>query len=119
MLGHIGNLFSYGLNVFFLINVFAIGFVFVLLMRRSGSFWFVCGVHFMWNFTQQYILGLPNSGLSPLGAIISASASSESIFFSVTYGLEGSLTATILFILLAVVLLIWEKKSPIPEAQSF
>lgn len=32
--------------------------------RRSGGLWFACGFHAAWNFTQTFLFGVPDSGMS-------------------------------------------------------
>lgn len=113
MLGHFGNLMYYGFRPAFMLNIVLLGTVFALLMRRTGSFWFACGVHTMWNFTQQYLFGLPNSGMVSLGAVFAGKAESDSFFFDSTFGIEGSWGCVAVLSLITVLLLIRERKRPV------
>lgn len=60
---HVSNLAEHFSSVFCL-NVFLVGVMLYLLMKTTGSFWICCGFHTAWNFTQQFLYGLPNSGMS-------------------------------------------------------
>ncbi|MBQ3164028.1 MAG: CPBP family intramembrane metalloprotease [Lachnospiraceae bacterium] len=111
-LGHIGNIRHYGLNIAFLLNVVLVGVVLALFMRRFGSIWFAFGLHTMWNFTQQFIFGFPNSGISTPGAIFTAVETNDSFFFNNAFGIEGTWGATILFVLIVLALIILEYKKP-------
>lgn len=113
LLGHFGNLMYYGFAPAFLMNIFLLGVVFALMMRKTGSFWFACGVHTMWNFTQQYLFGLPNSGVTSLGAVFVGDVADNSFFFDSVFGIEGSWGCTVILGLLTVWLLIMEQKKPV------
>ena len=51
---------SYGIVPF--ISIAMAGIVYLLIYRYTGSIWTACGIHQMWNVTQDFIFGLPNSG---------------------------------------------------------
>ncbi len=59
---HAGNMTMYGFSAIFCLNVFLAGAIMYLLIQISGNFWIVCGFHSAWNYTQQYLFGIPNSG---------------------------------------------------------
>ena len=44
------------------INVFLIGALFVLCYHYFGSLWFLMAAHMMWNYMQDFVFGLPDSG---------------------------------------------------------
>ena len=58
-----------------------------------------------------YIFGLPNSGMTSLNALYQGNDAKDSFFYSTVYGHEGSLCATVLFvIMILVLLLIWNRQ---------
>jgi membrane protease YdiL (CAAX protease family) len=57
---HIGNP---GESVAGITSVVAIGLVFCLLLRLSGSLWLGIGFHTTWDWAQSYLYGTPDSGI--------------------------------------------------------
>ena len=99
------NMFHYGFNSIFCLNVFLLGVLLCLLIRWDGNFWIACGFHTAWNYMQFHILGLSNSGSTPDVCIFKGANSASSFFFDYVYGFEGSLCATVL-ITIGILLLI-------------
>ena len=74
----------------------------------------------MWNFTQNLLFGLPNSGLVSQSSFLHLDAASDSLFYDATFGVEGSLTAVIVISLFAVgVVLVGRKKGPVNIIKDF
>ena len=84
------------------LNIFLIGVFFCLLMKWEGNFWVTCGVHTGWNYTQSFIMGA--SAVKYQG-IIKGTANYNQTFFSHTYGLQGSLSTTVLVTVLILLLI--------------
>lgn len=103
---HVANLSQHFSGVFCL-NVFLIGIMLYLLMKTTGSFWICCGFHTAWNFTQQFLYGLPNSGSSSGLALFAGRDAQSNFFFDSNMGIEGSLCATVI-IAAAILFLIWK-----------
>ncbi len=118
ILHHIGNLSIDGFNGIFCLNVFLLGTVMYLLVVVSGNFWIACGFHTAWNYTQQYLFGLPNSGITSSYGLFQGKAAESNFFFNATYGNEGSLTTTILSAIIIVILLILRLKKKDPNLSS-
>ena len=102
---HTSNLTSYGFSSSFCLNVFLIGVFEYLLVKRNGNFWIVAGFHTAWNYTQQFLFGLPNSGTSSPIAILIGQNAKNNFFFNTVYGNEGSLLTTVILIVLILVLI--------------
>ena len=69
--------------------------------------------HAAWNYTQNIIFGLPNSGIVSEYSIFTLEAASarNGLFYNVNFGVEGSIGATaMLFILAAVIIYINRNK---------
>ena len=108
---HTGNLREFQFSPIFCLNVFLIGAVLYLFTLESGNFWIACGVHTAWNYTQQYLFGLPNSGkTSPLSLYVGKNPKAG-FFYDPVYGNEGSLCTTAVFAVILVVLLIRRRKA--------
>lgn len=106
-----------GVTVLSLINIFIIGIVFSLYTIKRGNLWGACALHSIWNFVQGNIFGISVSGsgvgLSPL---VATNTNGLELFNGGTFGIEGSLSTTIVCVLAlaAIIFLIKYKKSEHP-----
>lgn len=99
---------SFGIIPF--ISIALAGLVYALIYIYTGSIWAACGLHQLWNFSQDFIFGLPNSG-NPSGmSILSTTVNAGSFFYNTEFGVEGSIWCIIVHIVVAVILLIMIKK---------
>ncbi len=72
---------------------------------KTRSLWFPTALHFGWNWTMGLCFGLPISGMQMRNSLL-VSANQEPLWLTGgSYGCEGGLAATVVFILAA--LLIW------------
>ncbi|MCB9264910.1 MAG: CPBP family intramembrane metalloprotease [Lewinellaceae bacterium] len=79
-----------------LINLFLSGLLLGLVYLRFNSIWGAVGLHFSWNFMQGPVLGFKVSG-NDLPAWLAPQLSSAPEYFTgSTYGLEGTLIATLI-----------------------
>jgi len=82
-----------------------------LIVHYFDGFWFVCMVHTAWNYTQNFLLGLPNSGLVSERSFLHLEAAKGSIFYDFDFGIEGGLTSVLEQAILIALILLWAKKS--------
>ena len=109
-----------GITVLSFLNIVIIAVALSFVMYYFGSIWMCVAVHSMWNFTQNFLFGLPNSGLVSKGSFLHLDAASDSLFYDATFGVEGSLTAVIVIALFAVgVVLVGRKKGPVNITKDF
>lgn len=101
------HFFNPGTDAITIIHTFVIGVVWSLMVYVFDSFFMAWAYHFIWNYTQSIILGLPNSGLVfPLSIFkLEAATAEKAIAYDPVYGIEGSLLALICNILLMLILL--------------
>ena len=78
----------------------AIGFLFCLLLRRTGSLWMPIGFHAAWDWGESYFYGVPDSGLLVRGHLFTASFSGPTWLTGGTVGPEGSWLCLMLIFLL-------------------
>ena len=66
------------------------------------------GVHTAWNFTQNFLFGLPNSGLVSEASIwgLDAASARDSLVYNVAFGVEGAVPAVIADALLGIICLV-------------
>ena len=90
-------------------NIFIYGLLFSAMVVYMDSPWAAMAAHAGWNFCQNILLGLPNSGMVlPYSVFkLDAAAASDSFAYSVSFGLEGTITACVLFTAVTGVIVWW------------
>lgn len=90
-------------------NIFIYGLLFSAMVVYMDSPWAAMAAHAGWNFCQNILLGLPNSGMVlPYSVFkLDAAAASDSFAYSVSFGLEGTVTACVLFMAVTGVIVWW------------
>ena len=76
-----------------LLSIFIVGLQYVLIYYYFGNLWITFAAHAMWNFTQDFIFGLPDSGKPAAVSIFNTTVSGSSFFYDKDFGIEGSLMA--------------------------
>lgn len=99
------HVFNDGASVLSVVMIAVSGISYSLLRWYSGSIWIVIGAHTAWNFTQNILFGLPNSGIvSELSLFhLDASTGINNLIYDFTFGVEGGLPAFFMDLLLGVV----------------
>ena len=105
--------FNDGATVFAIADIIVCGISYSLIRWYTGSIWLVMGIHTMWNFTQNFIFGLPNSGLVSEVSIFHLDAMNavSNLIYNYDFGVEGAVPALVIDALLGVVCLILAKKN--------
>lgn len=103
------HLTNEGVTVLSVLNIFIVGVLFSFMVYYMDSIWCAMSMHAMWNFTQNIIFGLPNSGIvSPYSVFrLDASTAKDSFAYNVGFGIEGTLLADILLILVCICFYLW------------
>lgn len=93
-------------------DIVVCGISYSLVRWYTGSIWAVMGIHTMWNFTQNFLFGLPNSGLVSQVSLLRLDASTgvSSLIYDYGFGVEGALPAVFADCLLGIAVLILAKK---------
>ncbi len=86
------HIFNDGISVTGIINNFAFGILLSFIAFYYDSFWCAAALHTAWNFTQNILFGLPNSGtFMPYSVFrLDSASSSVSFFYDPGFGIEGS-----------------------------
>ncbi len=95
---HLGNS---GESVFGIVQVFVIGMVFCLTIRRTGSLWFAIGLHTAWDWAQTFFYGTPDSGLIGVGHYLNSASRGPHWLTGGSAGPEGSVLAFAIVLLAA------------------
>lgn len=109
---HLGN---DGVTVVSLINIFAVGVLFALMVYDLDSMWCAMAMHTAWNYTQNILFGLPNSGsVAPYSLFrLDAATASDSVFYNCGFGIEGTLFADLVLIAACLVLYVMFRKKEV------
>lgn len=99
------HLNNHGLNLASYFELFLWGVLFSLIILYFDNLWACIAIHTAWNFTQNIIYGLPNSGKVSMYSIFRLDAATNDFFFDTGFGVEGSWGA-VLFITIAIAILI-------------
>ena len=79
-----------------LLGIFIVGVQYVLFYYYFGTLWITFGAHAMWNFTQDFIFGLPDSGKPAAVSVFNTTVSGSGFFYDKVFGIEGSVMAVLL-----------------------
>ena len=106
------HLFNEGVTVLSVINIFVVGVFFSLMVYYMDSIWCAMAAHTAWNFCQNIIFGLPNSGIVVPYSVfkLDASTAMDSFAYNVGFGIEGTILADAVLILATVLLWLWGRK---------
>lgn len=106
------HLFNEGVTALSVLNIFVVGILFSFMVYYMDSIWCAMAVHTAWNFTQNIIFGLPNSGMvSPYSIFrLDAATANNSFAYNVGFGIEGTLIADVVLILGCIGMYLWGRK---------
>ena len=98
-----------GVTYMGLLQVFLIGVLFSLIVYYWDSLWTVIWAHTAWNFSQSIVFGLPNSGIVSKYSVFKLEAASarDGLFYSTSFGVEGSIGANGIIAAMIVLILIY------------
>ena len=100
------HLLNPGVTPLAIMNIVVVGILFSLMVYYMDSIWCAMAAHAAWNFNQNIILGLPNSGIvSPVSIFkLDAAAAQNSFAYDVEFGLEGTILAVVVLIVSALLI---------------
>ena len=107
---HLGN---NGISATGFIDILLSGVFFSLMFCAFDSIWLVMACHTTWNFTQNILLGLPNSGTVPKYSLfmMDVNSATSSFAFDKNFGLEGAALSTTLMFIGCMIMYIYCKKN--------
>lgn len=88
------------------------GLSFSLAKWYTGSIWVPMGIHTSWNFTQNFLFGLPNSGLVSEASVFGLDAANArtTLIYDAVFGIEGGIPAVLADAVLGIVCLMLAAK---------
>ena len=84
----------------------AIGFVFCVSVKLTGSAWWAIGCHFAWDWAETYFYGTADSGLPAQGHLLTTNPTGNVLWSGGSDGPEGSLLVFAVILLLLIALLV-------------
>lgn len=107
------HVFNPGASAIPIIGIMVCGVSYSLLRWYTGNIWIAMGIHTGWNFTQNFIFGLPNSGLVSETSVfhLDAATGISSLIYDWDFGVEGGLPALFIDALLGVLIIVLAVRS--------
>lgn len=107
---HLGN---DGVTVLSVVNIVVVALLFSLIVYYTGSLWCAFMAHTVWNYTQNILFGLPNSGMvSPYSVFkLDAASAMNSFAYNVGFGIEGTVAAVVVLIMATAAVYVWGQRS--------
>ena len=107
----LGHIFNPGATPLALLDLFLTGFLYSLMVRYFDSIWMPMGAHTAWNFTQNILFGLPNSGIASSYSFFGLTGNATSgIAYNPAFGVEGTVVAVVVNAICIVALYLWGRK---------
>jgi len=102
------HLLNEGITLLAFLNIVLVGVAFSLVVYYFDSIWAVIAIHTAWNFNQNLVFGLPNSGyVSPVSILkLDASTARDSFAYNVGFGVEGTVSVCVIMLLACIILCI-------------
>ncbi len=105
------HLANSGITVLSFVNLVLFGIFASVYFIRRGSLWGIGALHSIWNFVQGNFYGILVSGNPVDGALLStATVEGKELFSGGSFGLEGSISVTIVLVVGTLILYFWKKK---------
>ncbi len=105
------HIFNDGSGILGILNTFVIALLFSVIVYYTGSFWCVAAIHTAWNFTQNILFGLPNSGnVLPYSVFTLIEGASDGFFYNRAFGIEGALFSSLVIIAVTILVVFHMKK---------
>ncbi|HKV28637.1 MAG TPA: CPBP family intramembrane glutamic endopeptidase [Candidatus Acidoferrales bacterium] len=94
------------------------GFLFCLILRRTGDLWMAIGFHAAWDWAETFFYGVPDSGQVAQGHMLNPSFHGSKLLTGGSVGPEGSVICFVILILCWLFFHFWlpEAKYPNPAA---
>ena len=104
------HLMNPGITVVSVLEIVLIGFALSLIVYYLDSLWMCIAIHTAWNYTQNILFGLPNSGIVSEKSFLHLEAAKGSVFYDAVFGVEGAITSVIVTALLAVCVYLYARR---------
>ena len=99
-----------GITVVSLFEIVAIGLALSLVIYYFESMWMAIAIHTAWNFTQNYLFGLPNSGIVSESSFLHLEGATNSVFYDAAFGIEGTIVSVVVIALFTAAVVWYARK---------
>jgi uncharacterized protein len=110
--GHFANLDESWPGV---LEVFVFSLLCCFTLRRTGNLWFAVGLHAAWDFAEQFLYAVPNSGLQATGTLLNSTLHGPRWLTGGAVGPEGSVFT---FACWSLSILVFAKLYPMKDGSS-
>ena len=95
-------------------QIFLVAIIFSLFVYYYDGIWVAFWFHTAWNYTQNIIFGLPNSGIVSEYSIfrLEAASARNGLFYNVNFGVEGSIGASLVLLVVIIVMIVINRGKP-------
>lgn len=106
------HIFNKGFSLSAFISIFMFGLFLSLLIYYYNSFFLCAFFHTAWNFTQNIVFGLPNSGIVSQVSVfaLDAERGSATFFYNPVFGIESCLMCITVFSVMSAIIFIINKR---------
>lgn len=91
------------------------GFLFCLILRRSGDLWMAIGFHMAWDWAETFFYGVPDSGQVAPGHMLNPSFHGAKILTGGSVGPEGSILCFVVLALCWIFFHFWLRQAKYPN----
>lgn len=110
--GHLGN---HGEDWLGALTAGSAGFLFCLILRRTGDLWMAIGFHAAWDWAETFFYGVPDSGVVAPGHMLNPSFHGSNLLTGGTVGPEGSLLCLVVLVVCWVFFHLWLRQAKYPN----
>jgi hypothetical protein len=97
------------------LGVFFIALFWCLTLRRTGALWFSVGMHAAWDWCESFLYSVPDSGTPAPGHLLSSSFHGKAWL---TGGPVGPEASVLVFVLIAILWVIFDRMYPARRSQA-
>ncbi len=107
------HLMSPGINPLAVVSIIAVAVSYSLFVYYCDSVWLPMGAHMAWNFTQNIIFGLPNSGIVSGFSLfkLDAASATNSFAYNTEFGVEATVMTVAELIICSLLTIYWGRKN--------
>lgn len=108
------HLLNPGVNFISILVIVTFGLIFSLFVYYYDSLWIAIAFHTAWNFTQNVIFGLPNSGIVSEHSLFrfNSVSAKNGLFYNVDFGVEGSAGSVLINLLVIAAIVFINRGKP-------